>query len=75
MVWRYGKESMAQDLATALEYVQHFESETRGVKMKDEDLVLVGHSSGGGISQLYLSRNMGQVGALVLLASAPNFGL
>jgi alpha-beta hydrolase superfamily lysophospholipase len=74
MVLRYGKGSMAQVLGTAIDYARNCESVRRGGDMRSEDLVLVGHSAGGGISQLYLSRSMGQVGGLVLLASFPNFG-
>jgi alpha-beta hydrolase superfamily lysophospholipase len=42
--------------------------------MKDEELVLVGHSAGGGLAQQFLSERMGKVGGLVVLAGFPNFG-
>lgn len=40
------------DLVTGVKYVQELESEKRGEKV---EVVLVGYSSGGGLSQLILS--------------------
>ena len=73
LVWRYGKGSRAQDLASGVEFVRLLEREQRG-QMDDEDLVLVGHSAGGGLVQWFLSQGMGRVGGLVILAGFPNFG-
>lgn len=39
---------MAQDLKSDVEFVKSLENERRGGDMKDEELVLVGHSAGGG---------------------------
>jgi pimeloyl-ACP methyl ester carboxylesterase len=74
LVWRYGKGSMAQDLKAGVEFVRQFEAEKRGGEIPEEDLVLVGHSAGGGLAQWFLSEGMGSVGGLVILAGFPNSG-
>ncbi|KAN0110963.1 alpha/beta-hydrolase [Hyaloscypha variabilis] len=74
LVWWYGKMSMAHDLQAAVDFVMDLECEARGGEMRDEDLVLVGHSAGGGLVQLFLDRGMGTVGGLVIMAGFPNFG-
>jgi pimeloyl-ACP methyl ester carboxylesterase len=74
LVWRYGKVSMAQDFKSGVEFVKGLEKQKRGRKTRDEELILVGHSAGGGLVQQYLSGGMGKVGGLVILAGFPNFG-
>lgn len=74
LVWRYGKNAMAQDLSWGVEFIRWLEKEIRGGEMDKEDLVLVGHSAGGGLVQYFLSQGMGKVGGLVILAGFPNFG-
>jgi pimeloyl-ACP methyl ester carboxylesterase len=65
---------MAQDLKSGVEFVKSLEGDTRGGEMDDENLVLIGHSAGGGLVQWFLSQGMGRVGGLVTLAGFPNFG-
>ncbi len=65
---------MAQDLKAGVEFVRQFEAEKRGGEIPEEDLVLVGHSAGGGLAQWFLSEGMGSVGGLVILAGFPNSG-
>jgi alpha-beta hydrolase superfamily lysophospholipase len=65
---------MAQDLAWGVEFVSHFEGRSRGGEIRSEDLVLIGHSAGGGLSQYFLSEKMGKVGGLVILTGIPCFG-
>ena len=74
MVWRFGKASFAEDLGYAFTWVQAFESAKREGEFGERDLVLVGHSAGGGLSQYFLSRGMGVVGGLVIMAGFPSFG-
>lgn len=74
MVFATGKASMAQDLGHALNWVQGFEAGQQGGRVDPKDIVLIGHSAGGGLSQYFLSRGLGQVGGLVLMAAFPNFG-
>lgn len=38
------------------------------------DVVLVGHSSGGGLVQMVCDQELAKVKALVLLAGTPSFG-
>jgi len=64
---------MAADLQSGVEYVKSLEKEKRG-EMIDEELVLVGHSAGGGLVQRFLSQGLGKVGGVVILAGFPNFG-
>lgn len=73
MVWGFGKSSFAEDLGYAFTWVQAFESAKRG-HFDPMNLVLVGHSAGGGLSQYFLSRNMGTVGGLVIMAGFPSLG-
>jgi pimeloyl-ACP methyl ester carboxylesterase len=65
---------MAQDLKAGVEFVRGLDKEKRGREMREEDLVLVGHSAGGGLAQVFLSEEMGRVGGLVILAGFPNSG-
>jgi pimeloyl-ACP methyl ester carboxylesterase len=65
---------MAQDLAWGVEFASHLEARLRGGEMRSKDLVLVGHSAGGGLSQYFLSEKMEKVGGLVILAGFPCFG-
>jgi len=74
MVWGYGKSHFAQDLAYAFTYVSGFETGLRSGSFTSEDLVLIGHSSGGGLSQYFLSQKLGQVGGFVIIAAFPCFG-
>jgi pimeloyl-ACP methyl ester carboxylesterase len=77
MVWGYGKYDFAQDMAAAIGFVSGVES---GIRFKDgamfeaEDLVLLGHSAGGGLVQYFLGQGMGKAGGLVVIAGFPCFG-
>lgn len=74
MVWRFGKSDFAQDLGYGFTYISAFEAAKREGIFGSEDLVLVGHSAGGGLSQYFLSRGLGEVGGLVVMAPFPFFG-
>ena len=75
MVWGYGKSHLATDLAAAVGFVTGIETGIRGEKgFRSEDLVLLGHSAGGGLVQYLLGKGMAKVGALVIIAGFPCFG-
>ena len=61
---------LANCLVAGVEYVQELESEKRGERA---EVVLVGHSSGGGLSQLILSEGDAGAKALVLVGAIPYF--
>lgn len=66
---------MCGDLGCAMGWVMGFENGARkGEGFGSERIVLVGHSAGGGLVQDFLSRGMGKVGGLVILAGFPCFG-
>ncbi|CZS95248.1 uncharacterized protein RAG0_04984 [Rhynchosporium agropyri] len=76
MVWGYNRSAFAQDLQSGLQFVQYLEVKRRD-KIESEvvdEIVLVGHSAGGGMIQDLLSQGMGKVGGLVIMAGFPNFG-
>jgi pimeloyl-ACP methyl ester carboxylesterase len=73
-VFGTGKRAMAEDLGAAVAWVSGFESGRRGGEFAGEDLVLIGHSAGGGLVQYFLSQGLGKVGGLVVLAGFPCFG-
>lgn len=62
---------LANDLVAGVKYVQELESEKRGEKV---GVVLVGHSSVGGLSQLMLSEGDVKAKALMLVRAIPCFG-
>lgn len=66
MVYATTKRMLADDVLAALRWVQAREG--------GRELVLVGHSSGGGLAQFVLSEKEVRVRALVLLAPVPGFG-
>ncbi|KAF5378583.1 hypothetical protein D9615_007102 [Tricholomella constricta] len=74
LVFGTGKAAMARDLGYILNFVQGFEAGQRDGDVDPENVVLIGHSAGGGLSQYFLSQGLGQVGGLVLMASFTNFG-
>ncbi|KAL2072055.1 hypothetical protein VTL71DRAFT_11398 [Oculimacula yallundae] len=76
MVWGYSKLDFAHDLQAGLAFVQDLEAKRRQKSVSEvaEDIVLVGHSAGGGLVQDLLSQGMGKVGGLVIMAGFPNFG-
>lgn len=59
------KDILATDVVAAIQEIQ---------RREDQDVVLVGHSSGGGLAQLILSKGLAVAQALVLVAAIPNFG-
>ena len=71
MLYWATKLMLANDLVTGVKYVRELESEKRGEKV---EVVLVGHSSGGGLSQLILSEGDVKAKALVLVRAIPCFG-
>jgi len=73
MTWWYGKSDFANDLMAAVGFVRGIETGKREI-LEDADLVLLGHSAGGGLSQYFLGRGGVKVGALVILGGFPCFG-
>lgn len=65
MVFATPRSALASDLVAAIEWVQ--------IREKSE-VMLVGHSSGGGLSQAVLSDGLASVKALALLGAVPGFG-
>ena len=65
MVYGTTKRMLADDAIAGLEWVQQREG---------REVVLVGHSSGGGLSQLILSEKNVRVKGLALLGAVPGFG-
>ncbi|KAH7395560.1 Alpha/Beta hydrolase protein [Cadophora sp. MPI-SDFR-AT-0126] len=61
MVWGYPKSAFAADLQAGVQFVLGLEAEKRGEEVV-EDLVLVGHSAGGGLTQFALSEGLVRVG-------------
>jgi len=74
MVWGTGRTALCQDIGYAINWIEGFESAKREAVFQPEDLVLVGHSAGGGLVQSFLSEGLGTVGALVIIAGIPCFG-
>ncbi|RPB06011.1 alpha/beta-hydrolase [Choiromyces venosus 120613-1] len=57
--------SFALDVVLAIAHIRSKHS---------KDVIIMGHSSGGGLSQYILDRNMEKLGGLVTLAAVPGFG-
>lgn len=75
MTWWYGKSDFANDLMAALGFVRGLEAGRREAGVcKEEDVVLLGHSAGGGLSQYFLGRGGAKVGGLVIMGGFPCFG-
>ncbi|KAH9213717.1 Alpha/Beta hydrolase protein [Leptodontidium sp. 2 PMI_412] len=76
MVWGYPKSAFAGDLLVGLGFVQDLEAERRGKSVSEvpDDVVLVGHSAGGELTQFLLSEGMRKVGGYVCMAGFPSFG-
>ncbi|KAG9236156.1 Alpha/Beta hydrolase protein [Amylocarpus encephaloides] len=74
MVWRYGKRDMAADLGYCYTWISAFEAAQKNENFNPENLVLVGHSAGGGLGQYFLSQGLGEVGGLVLMGPFPSWG-
>jgi pimeloyl-ACP methyl ester carboxylesterase len=65
MVYGTTKRALADDVVAGLQWVQ---------KVEGKEVVLVGHSSGGGLSQYILSEKNVTVKGLALLGAVPGFG-
>ncbi|KAL2759601.1 hypothetical protein ACRALDRAFT_1074171 [Sodiomyces alcalophilus JCM 7366] len=65
MVYFTTRRALEEDALAAIRWVQEREG---------DDVLLVGHSSGGGISQSILSKKRLRVKGLALLGAIPNFG-
>jgi len=65
MVWGTTKQMLAGDLIAGIRYAEEKES---------REVILVGHSSGGGLSQLILSNGDVKAKGLALLGAVPAFG-
>lgn len=66
MVWLTTKRDLADDVVAGLRFAQALEG--------GAELVLVGHSSGGGLSQYILSERDVRAKGLVLMGAVPGFG-
>jgi pimeloyl-ACP methyl ester carboxylesterase len=66
MVYRTSLDSCVEDLLACFECAKH--------DARSDDLVVVGHSSGGGLLQYALARGVIKARALVLLDAIPHFG-
>ncbi|KAF3272955.1 hypothetical protein TWF970_009850 [Orbilia oligospora] len=65
---------LAHDVAAGVRHVTDFHKKDP-VKRRGGGLpVLLGHSNGGGLSQMLLDRGYAKASALVILAGTPNFG-
>jgi pimeloyl-ACP methyl ester carboxylesterase len=72
MVYWTTKRTLANDLLVGIKHMQDLEKERNG---NDKvEVVLVGHSSGGGLSQFLLSEGDVKAKALILIGSIPGFG-
>jgi pimeloyl-ACP methyl ester carboxylesterase len=65
MVWLTTKRDLANDVVAGIRFVQEREG---------QEVVLIGHSSGGGLSQFILSERDVRVKGLVLMGAVPGFG-
>lgn len=66
MVWSTPLDSCAEDLLACIQYAQR--------DARDENLAVVGHSSGGGLLQYLLAKNRLQARAICLVDAIPHFG-
>jgi len=66
MVWLTTKRDLADDVVAGIRFVQAREG--------GKEVVLVGHSSGGGLSQFILSQGDVSVKGLALMGAVPGFG-
>jgi pimeloyl-ACP methyl ester carboxylesterase len=66
MVWLTTKRDLADDVVAGLRFVQAREG--------GKEVVLVGHSSGGGLSQFILSEGDASVKGLALMGAVPGSG-
>jgi pimeloyl-ACP methyl ester carboxylesterase len=71
MVYGTHLDDIVSDFATCFHFAQDQETSTNG---NGAELVLVGHSSGGGVSQYALNHNMVRCRALCLVGAIPHFG-
>jgi pimeloyl-ACP methyl ester carboxylesterase len=81
MAYATTKRMLADDIVAALRWVQqHYRQQQQQQHQhkiesgSGEEVVLVWHSSGGGLAQLILSEPEVRVKGLALLASVPGFG-
>jgi len=59
------KHALALDVTIAIRHIRSKHS---------KHAIIMGHSSGGGLAQYILDRNMEELGGLVALAAVPGFG-
>lgn len=71
MVFGFGKDDFVQDLAAAAKFVRNEQAKVHG---GDAEIVLVGHSAGGGLSQYLLYKGLAEVKGLALLGAWPGYG-
>jgi pimeloyl-ACP methyl ester carboxylesterase len=65
MVWRTSLDDLAGDVVAAIKEAQ---------KREGQDMIVVGHSSGGGLSQYVLAKGMVKARGLALVGAVPHFG-
>ena len=70
MVYRTSLNHIASDMKTAFDFARKQEA----ADGNSQDLILVGHSSGGGLAQYALAKGLLRCRALCLVDSVPHFG-
>lgn len=73
MLFLVGKHDFALDLMHGLNWAKAYEAGMRGRLDGYDDIALIGHSAGGGLSQYLLGEGMGKVGALCVMGAYPPF--
>lgn len=79
MVFMTSATSLAEDVAAGVAHLEKVYCHSDDHKKHGKDgyrgeVVLCGHSSGGGLVQMVCDQEMAKVKALVLLAGTPSFG-
>lgn len=69
-----GREAFGRDLVYGIEEAGRMERVRKGVDVEMEDMVLIAHSAGGGLSQYLLARGKLRVKGLCLFAAVPGLG-
>lgn len=71
MVYFTTKRDLANDMVTGVRYAEKREEESSGAPA---EVIIVGHSSGGGLAQIILDAGNVKAKALVLVAAIPCYG-
>jgi pimeloyl-ACP methyl ester carboxylesterase len=75
MVFWTSADQFAEDVVAGIKSVERLGPGGKGDGGEGVgEVVLVGHSNGGGLVQMVCDRGLAEVGAVVLLSGTPNFG-